>query len=132
MISQDTANKTDLAQIVHGLVLKVDALTTALGDFKQETKQDNITLANTLDSLKQDIKQDITSIQQPVPQSSTHGNPWANTGAIQKLRSSFLVKPSQSGTADMDRINEIASDKKTTGKHDWSKPERQHLHTLSY
>ena len=112
MITQDTAKKTDLAQIVHGLVLKVDALTTALNDFKQETKQDNTTLANTLGSLKQDIKQDITSIQPLVPQSSTQGNPWANTGAIQKLRSSFLVKPSQSGTADMDRINEIASDKK--------------------
>ena len=67
---QDVAKKTDLAQIVHGLVLKVETLTTALENFKQETKQDNTTLANTLDSLKQDIKQDITSIQ---PHRGTHG-----------------------------------------------------------
>ena len=107
---QDAAKKSDLAQIVHGLVLKVEALTTAFGDFKQETKQGNTTLANTLGSLKQDIKQDITSIQPLLPQPSTQGNPWANTGATQKLRSSFLVKPSQTGTADMGKINKIVSD----------------------
>ena len=112
VITQDTAKKTDLAQVVHGLVLKVDALTTALNNFKQETKQNNTTLANTLDSLGQDIKQDITSIQPLVPQSSTQRNPWANTGAIQKLRSSFLVEPSRAGNADIARINEIASEKK--------------------
>ena len=120
VITQDTAKKTDLAQVVHGLVLKVDALTTALNNFKQETKQNNTTLTNTLDSLGQDIKQDITSIQPLVPQSSTQRNPWANTGAIQKLRSSFLVEPSRAGKADIDRINEIASEKK---KYRWTRLE---------
>ena len=110
--NQDTANKSNLAQIVHGLVLKVEALATAFGDFKQETKQGNTTLANTLGTLKQDIKQDITSIQPLLPQPSTQGNPWANTGATQKLRSSFLVEPNRMGKADIDRINEIASEKK--------------------
>merc|ERR1711888_258971 len=62
--------------------------------------------------LKDDIKQDITSIQPPDLQSSTQGNPWANTRATQKLRSSFLVKPTTSGLADMVKINKIVSDNK--------------------
>ena len=71
IMCQDVAKKTDLAQIVHSLALKVEALTTTFDDFKQETKQDNMTLANTFDRLKDDIKQDITSIQPPDLQSST-------------------------------------------------------------
>ena len=105
MISQDAANKADLAQIVHSLTLKVESLTATLNDFRQETAQDiyeqHRLLYNTFNKLKDDIKQNITSIQPPVLQSSTQGNPWANTRATQKLRSSFLVKPTTSGTADM-------------------------------
>ena len=51
IISQDAVKKTDLAQIVHSLALKVEALTTTFDDFKQETKQDNMTLANIFDRL---------------------------------------------------------------------------------
>ena len=117
-IQQDNAEKTDLAQIVHRLAsqvevltIEIDTLTTIFGTFKHDIKQDNKILATTFESLKHDIKQDITAIQPPGPQPSTQGNPWTNTGAIQKLRSSFLVKPSASGSkADMEKINKIVTD----------------------
>ena len=112
MITQDTAKKTDLAQIVHGLALKLESLTTSLDDFKQEARQDTLAVADTLDAFRDTFRQHIKLIQPPDLQSSSQGNPWANTRATQKLRSSFIVKPTTSGTADMVKINKIVSDNK--------------------
>ena len=110
-IQRDKAEKTDLAQIVHKLASHVEVLTTAFETFTRDIKQDNRILTTTFEILKHDIKQDITAIQLPGPQPTTQGNPWTNTGAIQKLRSSFLVKPSVSGSkADMEKINKIVTD----------------------
>ena len=112
MITQDTAKKTDLAQIVHSLALKLESLTTSLDDFKQEARQDTLAVADTLDAFRDTFRQHIKLIQPPDLQSSSQGNPWANTRATQKLRSSFIVKPTTSGTADMVKINKIVSDNK--------------------
>ena len=59
-IQQDNAEKTDLAQIVHRLASKVEALTTTFDDFKQETKQDNMTLTNTFDNSDETPDLDVT------------------------------------------------------------------------
>ena len=88
-IKQDNAEKSSLSQIVHKLAMHVDELTTTFENFKH------------------DIKHDITAIQPTGPQPNTQGNPWTNTGAVRKLKSSFLVKPSGSDKADIEKINKI-------------------------
>ena len=75
MITQDTAKKTDLAQIVHGLALKLESLTTSLDDFKQEARQDTLAVADTLDAFRDTFRQHIKLIQPPDLQSSSQGNP---------------------------------------------------------
>ena len=112
MITQDTAKKTDLAQIVHSLALKLESLSKSLDDFKQEASQDTLVVTDALDAFRDTFIKHINSNQPPDLQSSSQGNPWANARATQKLRSSFIVKPTTSGAADMVKINKIVSDNK--------------------
>ena len=87
-IEKDNAEKTSLSLVVNRLAIQVDALTTKFDDFKH----------------------DITAIQSTAPQPNAQGNPWTNPRAVRELKSSFLVKPSGSTKADIEKINKIVID----------------------
>ena len=60
-----------------------------------------------------DLMNELPSRNQPIgAPTNTQGSPWTNTGAVQRLRSSFMVKPFGLVKADIKQINKIVVDNK--------------------
>ena len=98
-IGKDTAEKTDISQQVTRLTAQMETQTAQIE-----------TLATKVEDLVKIIPS-VNPINQPI--GATHGSPWANAGAVQKLRSSLLVKPHVThGKPDITEITKVVVDNK--------------------
>ena len=93
-IDQDIADKVALSHRVDNITRTIETLTEAI-----EKISDKISTPPSANPMP------------PGVISNTTGNPWSNAGAVQQLRSSFIIKKhATNGKADIKKIEQIVED----------------------